>query len=44
MGLFAHHVHIRPWEIGLLTVEQFEGMCQFVDDIEAEAQKAARKK
>lgn len=29
---FAHLLHIRPWEIDLLTYEQFEYCCRAVDE------------
>ena len=30
----AHLLHIRPWEIDLLTYEQFENACRAVDEYE----------
>lgn len=31
LGLFAHYLGIRPWELDLLTVEQFLELCAWVD-------------
>lgn len=33
---FAHLFGIRPWEMDLLTVEQFEALAHVVDDYLAE--------
>lgn len=30
--VLAHIMHIRPWEIDLLTYEQFEQACAAIDD------------
>jgi len=39
LGLFAHYLGIRPWEIGRLTVGEFLGLCSWID----EANKASDK-
>lgn len=28
--MFSQYLHIRPWEIGLLTVGQFEGLIDYL--------------
>ncbi len=37
LGLFAHYLGIRPWEIGELTVEQFLGLCKWIDEANKES-------
>lgn len=40
--LFAHLLHIRPWEIELLSIEQFERHVAWIDDYQRQQQEAAR--
>ncbi len=35
MASFAHLFSIRPWETDLLTVGEFEGLCDAVDEYES---------
>lgn len=30
--MFSQYLHIRPWEIGLLTVGQFERLLDYVEE------------
>jgi hypothetical protein len=32
LGLFAHYLGIRPWEVELLTVSEFEALADFIDE------------
>ena len=36
----AHIMHIRPWEIDLLTYEQFEGACAAIDKYQRQIEAA----
>jgi hypothetical protein len=38
-GIFAHHYHIRPWEMGLLTVLDFDNLVKSYEDYVAESRK-----
>lgn len=31
LGLFMHYLGLAPWDIGRLTVEEFHGLCEWVD-------------
>ena len=31
LGLFASQLHIRPWEIALLTVAEFLRLCDWLE-------------
>jgi hypothetical protein len=41
MGQFAEVLHIRPWEIELLTVQDFDILEQFISDRNEAIRKAA---
>lgn len=30
--MFAHLLHIRPWEIGLLDITEFYALCDAIDE------------
>ena len=30
--MFSQYLHIRPWEIGLLTVDQFERLIDYAEE------------
>lgn len=32
MGVFAEFLTIRPWEMELLDVQQFQALCKYIDD------------
>ena len=37
MAALAYHFGVRPWEIDLLTVDEFDHLCAAVDQIAEEA-------
>jgi hypothetical protein len=34
MTRLAFHFHIRPWEIDLLTIDEFYGFCDAIEKME----------
>lgn len=39
LGLFAHYLGIRPWEIGQLAVEDFYNLCEWLDETNKKSDK-----
>lgn len=40
-GVLSEVLHIRPWEVDLLTVEQMDRACAYIDKRNREAADAA---
>jgi hypothetical protein len=36
MAPLAYHFGVRPWEINLLTIDQFYGLCDACDELAKE--------
>ena len=41
-AVFAHHFHIRPWELALLTARDFDNLVDAYERYVAESEEAAR--
>lgn len=41
-AVFAHHYHIRPWEMGKLTAIEFDNLVESYERYMAEAKKAGK--